>query len=206
MLSSRFSPVGSHLAGRFLAGSRTRAANANASATTPTLDATYREHADFVWRTVNRFGIDPASAEDLVHEIFLVVQRKLPKFDPSRSMKGWLYGISRGVCANYRRSRRRATARLQLLSEPAPPRSPEDITKDSEAADVVSRFLDSLDVNKRTAFELAEIEGLSPSEIAELEGSSSKTIRSRLFVARRLFRNYCQSVLDKQAAEDHGRA
>ena len=46
----------------------------------------YREHADFVWRAVRRFGVAEESAEDVLHEVFLVLQRRLHEYDGRASM------------------------------------------------------------------------------------------------------------------------
>ena len=44
-------------------------------------EAIYRQHIDFVWRTLRLCGVPPAMLEDAAHEVFIVVHRKLPEYD-----------------------------------------------------------------------------------------------------------------------------
>lgn len=160
------------------------------------LERIYRAHADFVWRSVQRFGVAPAHAEDVVHEVFLVVQRRLADLDPEASVRGWLWGIARGVAANHRRGRARAAKREQVSLEvvaPPTPADPEQHVHITEAAAVVARFLDQLPPDKRAVFELADIEGLSCPEIAELLELELGNVYAQLRTARRRFRAFLDS-------------
>ena len=154
------------------------------------LDAIYRDHAAFVWRVLRRYGFDGATAEDLMHEVFLVVHRRIGDYDGRASMTSWLYGIARGVAANHRRGRAREERRLQLVSSPGTARAEPDAevhVEAREAADLVAGFLAGLDEDKRVAFELSELEGLTGPEIAGLLGVKVDTVYSRIRVARRRF-------------------
>lgn len=152
----------------------------------PTVAEVYRAHADLVWRAVQRLGVPPAEAEDVVHEVFLVVQRRLPEFD-GRALTSWLYAICRGVAANYRRGRTRATRRVEQVEPPPPPPSPEDTARDREAAAVVETFLAGLDDETRAVFELADVEGLSGPEVARALDIDLARVHARLKTARRRF-------------------
>lgn len=166
------------------------------------LERIYRAHADFVWRSVQRFGVGPAYAEDVVHEVFLVVQRRLGDLDPKASVRGWLWGIARGVAANHRRGRARAARREQVSFEVVPPPTPidpEQQVRVAEAAAVVLRFLDQLPADKRAVFELADIEGLSCPEIAGLLELELGTVYAQLRTARRRFRTFLQGEAEPRA-------
>lgn len=143
----------------------------------------YRAHADLVWRAVQRLGVPAAEAEDLVHEVFLVVQRRLPEFD-GRALTSWLHAICRGVAANYRRGRSRATRRALHLEPPPPAPSPEESARDREAAALVDSFLAELDDDTRAVFELADIEGLSGPEIARALDLELARVYARLKTAQ----------------------
>jgi RNA polymerase sigma-70 factor, ECF subfamily len=166
------------------------------------LERIYRAHADFVWRSVQRFGVTPAHAEDVVHEVFLVVQRRLGDLDPQASVRGWLWGIARGVAANHRRGRARAAKREQVSLEvvaPPQPVDPEQQIRVAEAAAVVLRFLEQLPADKRAVFELADIEGLSCPEIATLLELELTAVYAQLRTARRRFRAFIQSEAQPRA-------
>jgi RNA polymerase sigma-70 factor, ECF subfamily len=149
----------------------------------------YRQHADFVWRIVRRMGVADAAVEDVMHDVFLVVQRRLPEYDGRASMTTWLYHIARGVVANHRRSRSREARRLELV-EQAPgrrPTDPEGLTARREAADLVRAFLAELDEDKRRVFEMADIEGMPIPEVARICKINLNTAYSRLRLARQAF-------------------
>ena len=152
-----------------------------------TVSEIYRAHADLAWRTVQRLGVPAAEAEDVVHEVFLVVQRRLPEFDGQGAITSWLYAICRGVAANYRRGRSRATRRVAELEPPPPPRSPEDDAAHREAAAVVDAFLAELDDETRAVFALCDIEGLSGPEAARALELDPARVDARLKTARRRF-------------------
>jgi RNA polymerase sigma-70 factor, ECF subfamily len=147
----------------------------------------YRTHADFVWRVVQRLGVPAAEAEDVVHEVFLVVQRRLGEFDGRGAITSWLYAIGRGVAANYRRGHARAARRIDRVDPPAPPRSPEEDAAHREAADVIESFLGQLDPETREIFELADIEGLTCPEVARALELDLNRVLARLKTARRRF-------------------
>src|SRR6185369_14121679 len=73
----------------------------------PTLGDIYREHFDFVWRSLRRMGVPPTSMDDAAQDVFLVVHRKLAGFQGRSSVKTWLFGIVARVAHDHRRSEKR---------------------------------------------------------------------------------------------------
>jgi RNA polymerase sigma-70 factor (ECF subfamily) len=160
------------------------------SAQIPPLSEIYRQHADFVWRALLRFGIEPAHAEDVAHEVFLVVRRRLPDFDGRAPLRSWIYGIARGVAANARRSRIRAERRLQVVEPPPSPVTPEQAAQHAEAARLVTEFVETLPPPQREVFVLVDIEGLRGPEVAHALGDNLNSVYSRLRLARGRFRRF----------------
>lgn len=156
----------------------------------PALAATaeiYRRHAGFVWRVVRRMGIPDAAAEDVMHEVFMVVHRRHAEYDGRASLTTWLYHLARGVTSNWKRGTARAERRVAALAPPHAHGDPHDATERSEAAAFVRGFLAELDPDKREVFELVEIDGLGVPEVAELVGINLNTTYSRLRAARAAF-------------------
>jgi RNA polymerase sigma-70 factor, ECF subfamily len=133
-----------------------------------------------VWRFTAAL-IDPGVADDLTQETFLRAFKALPGFEGRSSVRTWLLGIARRTCADHLRAvvrRRRLDARLaaQAWTDlPAP-----DPAHRLSSADLLGR----LSEERRTAFVLTQVLGLSYAEAAAVEEVPVGTIRSRVARAR----------------------
>jgi RNA polymerase sigma-70 factor, ECF subfamily len=151
------------------------------------LGVVYREQFDFVWRSLLRLGMSKAAAEDAAQDVFLVVRRRLVDFDPSRSIRPWLFGIARRVASEHRRSSGRAERRLELLPPPVAEPGPDDRVSAVEANELVRRFLADLDDTARMIFVLSDLEGMSGTDISQALGINRNTVYSRLRKTRQRF-------------------
>lgn len=153
--------------------------------------ALYRAEVGFVFRVTRQLGVPDGEADDVVHEVFLIVHRRLDDFDRDRStMRSWLYGITRRVVMHHNRARSRRGRWTALGLEPAPLPEPGDLVDRARVADLIDAFLLQLDPDKRTVFALMELEGMTAQEIAAAEGTSPNTVYSRLRAARKLFQRW----------------
>jgi len=154
----------------------------------PSLDGVFRDHHGFVWRSLFHLGLPRAQVDDAVQDVFLVVYRRLGDYDGRTSMRNWLYGIARRVASQYRRGAERSERRLRVVRPPAEP-VPHDPSESArlEAAELVRVFLDELDDDKREVFLLAELEGMSATEVAETLDLNVNTVYARLRAARLRF-------------------
>jgi RNA polymerase sigma-70 factor (ECF subfamily) len=143
--------------------------------------------ADFVRATqaeVWRFAaalVDPGAADDLTQETYLRAFQALPRFEGRSGVRTWLLGIARRTCADHLRAvvrRRRLSVRLAAQAWTATP-EPEPGQR-LGAADLLGR----LSGERRTAFVLTQVLGLSYAEAAEVEDVPVGTIRSRVARAR----------------------
>jgi RNA polymerase sigma-70 factor (ECF subfamily) len=133
-----------------------------------------------VWRFVAAL-VDAGSADDLTQETYLRAFRALPAFEGRSSARTWLLGIARRACADHLRTvvrRRRLDERLVAEAHNAGPYP--DPAQHLGAADLLGRLPD----DRRGAFALTQVLGLSYAEAAEVEGVPVGTIRSRVARAR----------------------
>lgn len=154
----------------------------------PPFDAVYREEFSYVWRSLRRLGVREADLQDLAHDVFVVVHRKLASYDPQRPIKPWLFGICFRVALD--RKRKASSFRESLTGEVRaldPKPSSDDRVAAREAHEQVSRALDALDEEKRAVFVMHELEGMSMPEIAEIVDAPLNTLYSRLRLARERF-------------------
>jgi RNA polymerase sigma-70 factor (ECF subfamily) len=154
-------------------------------------NAIYDTHVDFVWRNARRLGVDDAALDDIVQSVFLVVFRRLDDFEGRSSLKTWIYEILLHVVRDHRRSVRRKSpgghnpdgVDPAMLSAPLEQR-PDSLADRADAARLVRELLDQLDDDKREVFTMAELEGLTQREIAEVLHEPAGTVASRLRTAR----------------------
>jgi RNA polymerase sigma-70 factor (ECF subfamily) len=129
-----------------------------------------------VWRFTAGL-VDPGAADDLTQETYLRAFRALPGFEGRSTARTWLFGIARRVCADHIRAtvrRRRADA------SPVPRTGTVDPAAAAGAADLLAR----LSADRREAFVLTQLVGLSYDEAAHVAGVPIGTIRSRVARAR----------------------
>lgn len=153
------------------------------------LRAAFREHHDFVWRSLAHLGVVTQWVDDAVQDVFVIAHRRRDAFDGRAPVRHWLYGIARNVALKYReRHARAATRESELSHSPVADAGAVDVALSrSEAASFVERFLETLDPDQRTVFVLGDVEGHSAVEIAALVGCNLNTVYSRLRLARRRF-------------------
>jgi len=133
-----------------------------------------------VWRLCAAL-VDPGSADDLTQETYLRAFRALPAFEARSSARTWLLGIARRACADHLRQvvrRRRLEQRLALEAAAATPGG--DPADRHGSADLIA----DLSEERRSAFVLTQLLGLSYAEAAEVEEVPIGTIRSRVARAR----------------------
>ncbi len=148
----------------------------------------HEAHGDFVFRTLQRFGVRDADLEDMTQEVFMVVLRKWHTYDREVKMTTWLYGIAMRVAAGQRRRawvrREEPTSELPHETDEA---SPESALVAARRAQALEEVLGALDVDARAIFVMFEIEGLSAQEIGDVAGIPVGTVYSRLHYARKKF-------------------
>jgi RNA polymerase sigma-70 factor (ECF subfamily) len=152
----------------------------------------FRDHAEFVWRVVRRFGVPEADAEDVVQEVFLVVAKRLESYEERGALRPWLVAIARQVAQHAQRSRFRHErkvneAALSPALAPQPTADPERRLVQNEALALVNGVLAELDRDQALVFYLVEVEGLGVPEVAASLSINLNTAYGRLRLARGAF-------------------
>ncbi|MGV3759985.1 MAG: sigma-70 family RNA polymerase sigma factor [Actinomycetota bacterium] len=134
-----------------------------------------------VWRLCARLG-DRDVADDLTQEVYLRALPALVRFRADASARTWLLQIARHVCADHvrRRTRRRALQdRLQRGTDPT-----DATVGDTSGEHALDDAVAGLDDDRRAAFVLTQVIGLSYAEAADVCKVPIGTIRSRVARAR----------------------
>ena len=150
----------------------------------------FRDHRADVARLVQRMTGRAVSSdlEDLVQEVFLQVYRSLKDFRGQSRFSTWLYRVTVNVVLMQRRAARSRPVLQEAGDETfgADARDlPDDQVARARRVAAFYRVLDRLSDKKRAVFVLHELEGLSPSEVAQVVSAPVLTVRTRLFYARR---------------------
>jgi RNA polymerase sigma-70 factor (ECF subfamily) len=123
--------------------------------------------------------------EDLTQETFIRMMRALPGFAGRSTVRTWLFAIARRVAADHARrtSRRPRAAALpdwQTAAETAAAPGGPRFEEQQALRDLIS----GLPLERRDAFVLTQIAGLSYAEAADVIGCPIGTVRSRVARAR----------------------
>lgn len=145
------------------------------------LEAIYREHHRFVWRSLQRLGVAEPHVPDAVHDVFLVVARRLHEFEHRATMRTWLFAITFRVAQGFHRDRQRQSQREEPLADPDAAPAP---AADPDTPIALHQVLLRLDADKRAVFILAHLEGMTTAEIAAALDIKIPTVYSRLRLAR----------------------
>ena len=159
----------------------------------PDLDAIYRAHAGTVARWAAKLAGPGNDVEDLVHEVFLVVRRRLGEFRGDAKVTTWLYRITERVARQSRRKDRfrrwfSRARQFDIEDAIAPVRlTPVDDLERRQSTEACYRILDGMPDKYRTVLILFELEELSGEEIAALTGLKLATVWVHLHRARSRF-------------------
>jgi RNA polymerase sigma-70 factor (ECF subfamily) len=149
--------------------------------------AVYRRYYGFVRHALLRARVAEADVDDAVHEVFIVLLRKLGSDADGDDLRAWLFEVSRRIAANRRRAWLRHERKRRLpLPSPAMA-TPEDALARHEAAQQLADFLSSLDPDDRSVFRMAEIEGAPGRVVAECLGWPLHTAYRRMRSVRERF-------------------
>jgi RNA polymerase sigma-70 factor (ECF subfamily) len=169
------------------------------------------EHMPSLYTAALRMTRNAADAEDLVQETFLKAYRSFDRFEEGTNLRAWLYKILTNTFINsYRAAKRRPEKAdvedvedLYLYRRLAPPQgalgqSAEEEVLERITDDEVKQAIESLPEAFRIAVLLADVEGFSYKEIAEITEVPIGTVMSRIHRGRRALQ---KALLEYAAAE-----
>jgi len=159
----------------------------------------YERHRNAVFRFAYRLSGSVENAEDLTHDCFLSLIKRVASFDPARaSLRTYLLAATRNLWLKQWRTLGRESS-LDEFDENdfiAVSKAPLGSLLDNEMSLKVGEAVAALPPLQREALVLFEYEGLSLSEIASMVGSDVGAVKARLHRARERLRRALQPYLN----------
>jgi RNA polymerase sigma-70 factor (ECF subfamily) len=157
------------------------------------------QHMSSLYTAALRMTRNPADAEDLVQETYLKAYRAFNTFQEGTNLKAWLYKILTNTFINSYRSKKRRPEQTELddvedlylyrrlggLEAATAGRSAEEQVLEHFTEADVKKAVESLPEQFRMAVLLADVEGFSYKEIAEILDVPIGTVMSRLHRGRK---------------------
>jgi RNA polymerase sigma-70 factor (ECF subfamily) len=152
---------------------------------------------DSLYGAALRMTRNPADAEDLLQDTYLRAYRGFAGFKEGTNLKAWLYRILTNSFINTYRKKQREPQMVEgpddveewylydRLGGRSVEESAEDEVLDRMPDEDVKRALESLPENFRLPVLLADVEGFSYKEIAEIMDTPIGTVMSRLHRGRK---------------------
>ena len=137
-----------------------------------------------------RFTDDEDAADDVAQEVLIGLERRVSRFSGASRFSTWLFAVTRNVALSQRSRDRRRAMLLERRLEIAGIEQ-ETVEQDPDAvqlASLVMQYYDALPKRQRSIFEMVDLQGMTPAEVARQLGMEQVTVRAHLFKARRTIR------------------
>ena len=142
-----------------------------------------------VRRWAGRFASDEDAAEDITQDVLIELERRVQRFDGASRFSTWLFSVTRNVALSRRQRETRRVALLARQQELGDHEIHAELDPDvSRLAALALRYFDALPPQQKRVFELVDIRGLTPAEVARRLAMEQSTVRGNLFKARRAIR------------------
>lgn len=147
----------------------------------------FEQELDYLRRTLRRLGVRSTEVEDELHEVFLVLNNNWHKFDRTRPLKPYLFGIAfRVVAGRRRKSQREVTQQVEEFAL-APGPGPEQALDQAQSRALVLAALNRVPLDRRAVLVMHDIDEVSMGDITKSLSIPLFTGYSRLRRAREEF-------------------
>lgn len=157
------------------------------------------QYMNQLYAAAMRYTKNPEDAQDLVQDTYIKAYNSFHQFEPGTNLKAWLYRVlTTTFINNYRKDQRRPqTSDSELEDWQLAEASSHTSDQGKSTEDVVLENLPDSDIKNalaqipeefRMVVYLADVEGFSYKEIAEIVGVPTGTVMSRLHRGRKQLR------------------
>jgi RNA polymerase sigma-70 factor (ECF subfamily) len=152
----------------------------------PTFEQLYRDVRQWLPHHLRKLGVDRLDAEDLVHDVVMIVHRQLDRFDPTaarwrndpaRALRAWIYGIAWRQLA---KRHKRASLRERVARGTHHASSVEELAAAGDRRRILIAVLDKLKPRRAEVLILYAVRDMTMPEIARQLGLKENTVKSRI--------------------------
>ena len=127
--------------------------------------AVYERELDYLLNTLQRLGANRHDAEDLAHEVFIVLHHNWKDIDLSRPFRPYLFAVAfRVVSAHRRRNRREVPCEYIEAEDQAI--GPEEALQSRQSAQLLTAALDAVPLSRRAVVIMHDLDDVPVVEIA----------------------------------------
>lgn len=162
----------------------------------------FRKYQTYVYNIGLGMLNNSEDAADITQETFLRLHRCIESFRGDSTFSTWLYRVAVNLCITEIRKKGRNRYQFlddvlhdenaQITEEIGP--SPDEVIAQAEDAQVVHRVLRTLPPDYRAIMVLRHFQQLAYEEIAEVLGLTISQVKTRLFRARKMFKERFEAM------------
>ena len=144
----------------------------------PVLEA-YQQEITYVFHALRWLGARPQEIEDLAQEVFIALRRAWSRYDSSRPLRPYLFGVAFRVVSMQRRKTKREVAFGRLEIRDGGP-YPDEVLQAKQARAMVMRALEKIPLRRRAVLVMHDLEEVPMAQVATTLSIPLFTAYSRL--------------------------
>ena len=145
---------------------------------------TFQRELNYIYRTLRRMGAGPSEVDDLAQEVFLALRGSWTKYDPTRPIRPYLFGIAFRIASAHQRKRNREVA-FGVLEPDDLELRPDEALQAKQARLMVLAALEKIPLRRRAVLVMHDLDDIPVADVASVLGIPRFTAYSRLRKARR---------------------
>ena len=178
----------------------TTRSNSNGAVDAP-VEQIWRESSARLGQFIRVRVADPATAEDILHDVFVKLESRFDELRDPAKVEGWLFLVTRNAIIDHYRSRRPTFQ----LTESLPIEQPGIPVNEMEELHIVlHRIIERLPEPYREALTLTAFEGLTHEELAKRLGISLSGAKSRVQRGREQLKRMLLDFCDREFSHAPG--
>ena len=153
----------------------------------------YTKMHDRLRRICRNYATDDETADDLLHDSFLLIMSKIGTIGNPRKAEKWMTTVTRNYALTWQqRQKKETTVSIDSLKEPLAAVAPVPM---AVTYDEILNLIDALPQSYRRVFRLSVLEGMSHQEIAALLNIEPHTSSSQLYRAKQMLRRWLRPIV-----------